>query len=212
MAMNQITQFRMGDGTEVALVDWSAMPHFSTLEVLHGSTVQQMDLFGYVVGNNVPTYAPVAYTPRSADDSDTDMQAPGSMASTEEMLVFAIRPEVFRLKVASASSPDFSNPANISGMTGGQPLPTAPMMAALQMQLILNFEISQKSFHRAGFGLYNFGAGVAAQGAAVAVSTFGQNGSPGVYAVQKFDVPVHIGGTEKFVDQSIVESADGWLS
>ncbi len=198
--INQITKIRLADGREVAFVDWSDLPIYSTIEVLHGTAVQEMNLFTYVQGDNVPAFAPVAVVnQRNATELDTNMQSPGAMASTEESLIFAIKPEVFRLDVADEANPDFSAPAALGAATHA-PIATPEMYSVLSLRTTLNLEISEKLYASAGFGYFNCGFGPTANAAAVAAGQdeIGNNGVPSQEAVRSFAVPHHIGGQEKF--------------
>src|SRR5262249_39025099 len=94
MALNTITQVKLPDGKVIDLVDWSDMPIFSSLDLQTGFTAQEMSLFQYTVGTSVPGYGTAAVVQRVATERDTNVQAPGTMASTEEMLVYAIKPEI----------------------------------------------------------------------------------------------------------------------
>ena len=197
MAMNQITKMRLPDGREVAFVDWTDKPIFSTIEILSGTTTQEMNWFQYVQGDSVPAFAPVAVTAqRSANDWDTNLAAPGSMASTEEMLVYAIRPEVYRRHVTTAATPDFSAPAALDA-PDGEPMPTSTMLAVLSMRCLLSLEISKKVFSQASFGYYNQGFGVYTSDNAGGTQ-LGMQGMPTQTSVRALTIPQHIGGQEKF--------------
>lgn len=190
--LNQITKMRLPDGREVAFVDWTDKPIFSTIEILHGTSIQEMNWFQYVQGDSVPAFAPVAVTgQRAANEWDTNLAAPGSMASTEEMLVYAIRPEVYRLNVETASTPDFSAPASL---TGSEPMPTSSMLAVLSLRTLLSLEISKKVFAQASFGYFNSGMGVVTSG----LAQVGLQGQAQQVAVRALTIPQHIGGQEKF--------------
>jgi hypothetical protein len=192
----QITQLRLANGVTVAFVDWTDQPIFSTIEILHGSNVQEMDFFQYTVGDAVPAFAPVAISgQRSATEIDTNMSQPGAMASTEEMLVFALRPEVFELTVADADEPDFAAPA---ALASPRPFPSALCYEVLNLRTTLLLEISQKIYSEAGFGLYNLGAGVMSAGDVAGALPVNTNGLPSQSAVRALVVPQHIGGQEKF--------------
>lgn len=192
MALNQITKMRLPDGREVAFVDWTDKPIFSTIEILHGTTTQEMNWFQYVQGDSVPSFAPVAVaSQRSANEWDTNLAAPGSMASTEEMLVYSIRPEVYRRHVNTASVPDFSAPSSLAGT---EPMPSSSMLAVLSLRCLLSLEISKKVFAQASFGYFNSGMGVVTSG----VFDVGLQGQAQQVAVRAFTIPMHIGGQEKF--------------
>ncbi len=192
----QITQIRLANGVTVAFVDWTDQPLFSTIEILSGSTVQEMDFFQYTVGDAVPAFAPVAIAgQRSATELDTNMAQPGAMSSTEEMLVYSLRPEVFCMAVADEEEPDFAAPAALS--SDPSPIPLSSMYAVLNLRTLLSLEISQKIYSNAGFGYYNAGFGPFAGGGGTTVQV-ASNGVPSMDAVRSLVVPQHIGGQEKF--------------
>ncbi len=193
---NQIVELKLADGRIVAFVDWTDRPQFSTIEILSGTTTQEMDLFQYVQGDPVPAFAPVAVTgTRTANELDTNMAVPGAMSSTEELMVYAIRPEIFRRHVATASTPDFSAPDDLAG---GEPAPTPLMLSVMHMRLLMSLEISQKVYAMGGLGYFNFGAGMMAPAGEGALWNYGFQGLPSQGAVRTNVVPQHIGGEEKF--------------
>lgn len=199
MALNQIVKIRYADGSEVALVDWTDRPLYSTIEILSGTTAQEMNFFQYTVGDSVPAFAPVAVAgQRAATEADTNLAAPGSQASTEEFLCYAIRPEVFMLEITDVEAPDFSAPANFNCGNVLGPLPSIMMLGVMNLFLMLQLEISKKLYSQAGFGYFNFGAGVLAQVGATSTLSFGNRGWPGQEAVRSFAIPAHLGGQEKF--------------
>lgn len=200
MALNQIVKIRYADGSEVALVDWTDRPLYSTIEILDGTTTQEMNLFQYTVGDSVPAFAPVAIVgQRSATEADTNLAAPGSQASTEEFLCYAIRPEVFMREIASESAPDFNQVNDLVCGGAGGPLPSVSMLAVMNMQLMVQLEISKKLYTQAGFGYYNFGGGVDGHFAgATPTLSYGNRGWPSQDAVRSFAIPAHLGGQEKF--------------
>ena len=91
--MNTITTMRLPDGQEVAFVDWSDRPLYSTADILSGATDERIPLFNYIVGDSV-TGTQNFTAKRTASDRDTNIATPSAMASTEEMLVYAIKPEI----------------------------------------------------------------------------------------------------------------------
>ena len=198
--LNTITKMRLPDGREVAFVDWSDKPLFSTCEILSGAQPQEINLFQYTVGDAVPAFAPVGVTAqRSANESDTNLAAPGAMASTEEFLVYAIKPEVCARSVADPDAPDFANPVPLAtDAVFGHPFIAPQSVKTLQCALLMQLEISQKIFASAGYGYFNAGFGV--DGFAFAGDPFGggRNGMATNEAVRQFAIPQHIGGQEKF--------------
>jgi len=205
--MNQIVEMRMADGSTIAFVDWTDRPQFSTCEILHGTTVQEMNLFQYVQGDPVPAFAPVPVVgQRTANELDTNMAVPGAMSSTEELMIYAIRPEIFRRHVADEAAPDFSAP---QPLVSTEPAPTPPMLAVMNHRLLLVLEISQKRYAMGGLGYFNFGAGMMAPAAeGVGLGNYGFSGLPSQSAVRTNVVPQHIGGQEKFRLQ-LLYSDDG---
>lgn len=201
--INTITKVRLPDGKEIAMVDWTDQPIWSTCEYEHGATQREMDLFQYVVGDQVPAAAAAgaAATTRVANERDTNMSAPGSMASTEEMLVYAIKPELFMLWLDTAN--DFTDwDIGAAATYSGWPIPTPICVAVLNMFLKLQLEISQKLYAQAGFGYFNAGFGVVSQGVGGVGNAVGRsyavNGEQSQEAVRSFVLAQHIGGQEKF--------------
>jgi hypothetical protein len=198
MALSQIVKIRYADGSEVALVDWTDRPLYSTIEILHGTTTQEMNFFQYTVGDSVPAFSPVAPVgQRSATEADTNLAAPGSQASSEEFLCYAIRPEVFLLAVTTPLAPDF-NIINdfVCGSSIG-PLPSVSMLGIMNLRLMVQLEISKKLYSQASFGYYNFGGGIDGHSES-AVLSYGNRGWPSQDAVRSFAIPAHLGGQEKF--------------
>jgi hypothetical protein len=123
------------------------------------------------------------------------------MASTEEFLIWSIRPEVFRLRLDAEASPpngDFNDNGDPIGDDSPAPTPTIKMLDVLALRCLLELEISQKFYSKASFGYYNWGAGAfGAQSCLTQVSTAKQ-GLPSQEAVRRFGIPAHMGGQEKF--------------
>lgn len=211
--INTTMTMRLPNGKEIAFVDWTAQPAWSTCEYEHGATQREMNLFQYVIGDQVPAAAAAgaAATRRIANERDTNMAAPGSMASTEEMLVYNISPEVFMYTLDT--SHDFTDwDLDDGGTFTGMPLVTGVAMGMLQMFLKLQFEISRKIFARAGFGYFNAGFGVNVSGSSAAGNAAGRNyatnGLASNEAIRNFSIPQHIGGQEKFRVQLINANGD----
>jgi hypothetical protein len=194
MDSNQIMTIRLANGEEISFVDWSDQPLFSTIEILSGSSVQEMTFFQYVAGDQVPAYAPVAVTnQRTSTENDTNLSNPGSMASTEEMLIWAIRPEIYRFNVEDAAEPDFAAPVALTPANNPQPTPN--MLAVMNARLKLSHEISQKVYAEAGLAYFNWGAGLYTMQVDAAMAT---SGMPGQTSVRSQAIPMHMGGMEKF--------------
>lgn len=208
MSINQVTTLRLPDGREVAFVDWSDKPLFSTADLLAGFTDQQIDLFQYTVGDPVPKTSNIG-VPRTSSDSDTNMATPGAMASTEEMFVYAIRPEIFERRLANAGGSGFD--ANTAtDFFVNQPTPALKRLAILNFNLELVLEISQKWVVQAGLGYFNAGMGATGSGigpvaaftptapGAISLRTVATQGWPSQDAVRSLAIPAFIGGQEKW--------------
>lgn len=203
--LNTIAQIRLPNGEIIDMVDWTDLPLYSACDLMTGFTGQDVSLFQYTEGDPVPglgTGAP-AVVPRTATTRDTNASAPGSMATTEEMLVYAIKPEVY-LRATTILN-DFRTGAVVGGNAlPGMPMPTLSALAVLQARLMVELDISEKTYAKASFGYFNtgfgpFGAGNTAPTSAALVSrNLGTNGQPSQSAVRSFVVPHHIGSQEKF--------------
>ena len=199
--LNTITTIRLPDGTQVAFTDWSDKPVFSSVELCHGFTQEEIDIYGYTLGDPVPAAPPagLAAIQRSSTDRDTNLAAPAAMASTEERLIYAIKPEVFYLRTDAPENNqvDMESATAVDGT--GMPLPGPVFLAQLNRSLLLTLEISRKIFARAGFGYFNAGFGVFGWGnPAEATRSYAVNGLPSQEAVRSYVVPHYMGGTEKF--------------
>lgn len=200
MALNQITKFRLpGTDVEVALVDWTHRPLFSTADFQTGFTQQTTILFNYVVGDSVPGSSPAASpTFRTASLNDTNISTPGTMSSTEEMLVYSVRVEMFDLDMTDTSG-DFTTADEKLEM---EPVMRPQVLGVLHRSLLLQLQISQKIYVEAGIGWFIPGFGPMATmttrslaGTGTALAT---NGLPGHNSAQSFAIPHHIGGQEKY--------------
>lgn len=204
MSLNTITTLRMPDGKEVAFVDWSDKPVYSTCELVHGFTREEIDLFGYTVGDPIPTAAPTAALARTATKADTDLEAPGSMASTEERMIYAIKPDPMALTVDPVNENNQREMNTAIATDGtGEPIPNAVMLGILGQQLLLSLEISQKLFAQSGLSYFNSGFGVHGAGSTMTTAvgggrTYATLGLPSQEAVRSYVVPQYMGGQEKF--------------
>lgn len=203
--LNTITTIRLPDGKQVAFVDWSDKPLFSTIELIHGFTRQEIDMFGFTVGDPIPAAAPAGSTAaqRTSLESDTNLEAPASMASTEERMVYAIKPEIFALEADAPVNNRFQMETVVERNGTGQPIPNPVFLGILNRALLLTLEITQKRFARAGLGYFNTGFGVHGAGstmdsAANTGRTYATPGLPSQEAVRSYVVPQYMGGQEKF--------------
>lgn len=201
MSMQTFTQFRLPDGTVVELVDWVDKPVFSTVELLTGFSDEKLDLFTYSVSQEV-TATENATVRRTATERDTNVSASGSMTSSEELLVYSIRPEFFELQTAQATSTDLTSAALT---LAGQPMMRPSVLKILHMALVMRLRITEKAFVEAGLGYFNTGfdvnVGAVTIGGVLAdanIRSYANQGSPSADAVRSFAIPQHIGGTEKY--------------
>lgn len=196
--INQITKVRLPGGEEVAIVDWSHRVLYSSCDLLSGFTDVEIYTFTYVESDQVASSANIA-TPRLATLMDTNIAQPGQMDATEECLIYGISTELYQLTqtVSTGALNEFG--------ANGRPMVPAATMAHLHRRLILELEVSQKAFYQASIGWFTagFGPAVAIGTPSVANNTTtyisdAVNGLPGHMARHNAQIPVHIGGTEKF--------------
>lgn len=202
MALNTITQVKLLNGQVIDLVDWTDQPLYSSIDLQSGFTTQDISLFQYVEGDNVPGFGTGPTTTRTASKNDTNMATPGSMASTEEMLVYAIKPEIYAYVTETIN--DFNTRTYTTDSSFGSglvalPMANGQMLEILNQQLILELVISQKVYAQASIGYFNKGFGVSGFNLASASGTApSNNGIPSQEAVRSFVIPHHIGAQEKF--------------
>ena len=208
MALNTITQIVLPDGTEIALADWTDRPLYSACDLGSGYTDQEMDLFQYTAGLPVPGAAPSpGFRLRSSTLTDTDTANAGEMATTEELLVYAIKPEV---QTFLWDTEDFGSRRYLGGPTTlgttvvGLPGTPIEVLAVLAQMLLIRLRISDKDYAQSGFAYFNPGFGpygissVGANGAGVGSVAMGSLGLPSQEAVRSFAIPNHIGAQEKY--------------
>ena len=203
LGQSQITQVRLPDGRNVAIVDWTDKPLFSTIDLLSGYTDQEIECFTYQVSDNVSSSSNIT-TRRVATERDTNVATPGGMASTEEILIYNIKVEPFEFQ-ANASTP--ADATLFATDLAGLPVPQPQTLAILNQYSLLRLEISQKIYAEAGIAYFNTGFGPFISGArnsaaaAPGVSTplaFANLGLPSAEAPRSFSIPHHIGGQEKY--------------
>lgn len=219
--INTITTLRLPDGSTVAFEDWSDKPLYATVDLVTGFTRERIDFLGYVEGDPVPTASPGANIPRESTGRDTNLQAPASMASTEERMIYAVKPEYI---MTTADTPDQGQPVDLNTATPrsatGEPIPNPVALAILGRALLFTLMISEKEFVRCGLLYLNAGFGVwtgsssmgAAQGAG---RTYANPGLPSQEAVRSYVIPQYAGGTEKlrsFLSNPTGEAVDFGLS
>jgi hypothetical protein len=208
MALNTITQITLPDGTEIALADWTDRPLYSACDLGSGYTDQRMELFQYTAGEPVPGAAPgTGFQLRSSTTNDTCMASAGELATTEEQLIYAIKPEVmeFLWDGADFNSRRYLGAPSAAG-TSAVSMPAAALttLAVLAQALLVQLQISEKDYAQAGFAYFNPGFGVFGMSTLVPLAsgangnTVGNNGIPSQQAVRSFALPCHIGGQEKF--------------
>jgi hypothetical protein len=202
LGQSQITQVRLPDGRNVAIVDWTDKPLFSTIDLLSGYTDQEIECFTYNVSDNVSSSSNIS-TRRIATERDTNVATPGGMASTEEILIYNIKVEPFEF--LAAASPNTDDATLFSTAAPGLPVPQPQTLAILNQFTLLRLEISQKIYAEAGVSYFNTGFGpfisgqrniaAAAAGSPIA---FANLGLPSAEAPRSFSIPHHIGGQEKY--------------
>ena len=197
MALNTIVTIKQADGSEIALVDWADKPIYSSVDLQTGFTQQEVVLFNYTNGDIVPGYGPGTSQSRTATENDTNLAQPGTMAMTEEMLIYAIKPEVYFYLLGTSgdfNTRSYTPDANAPGI----PIPTAQGLAVLNQQLILELQISQKLQAQSPFGYFNPGFGVMKTQGSAGSASAASAGLPAQNAVRSFVIPSHIGSSEKY--------------
>lgn len=198
--MDTIVNIRLPDGTTLTLGDWVDKPVFSAVMFLSGFNDPSLEAFGYNVGENVPATSN-AGTKLTSTEHDTNIAAAGGNVSTEELLVYAIKPEYFELQNLGSSPTDMSTAAP---RLPGQPVMRPTTLGKIQLALNLQLRVSEKIYADAGTGYFPTGFGVFGMGsliptnAAATGRTYANNSWPAQDAVRSFAVPHHIGGTEKY--------------
>jgi len=202
LSQAQITEIRMPDGRVISLVDWTDRPLYSTLDIEDGANDPLYTLFGYLSGDPVQSSSNITNR-RTSTDRDTNIEQPGGLASTEELLIYSVKPEFFQLCDHGHGSPLTYGDSDDWDIFGGIP-PFLPLVESqnlklLQRLLLLRLRVSKKYYMEAGLGYYNTGFGVDSTGASGSTNHLvGNNGSPGAYAARPVVIPVHVGGQEKY--------------
>lgn len=196
----QITQIRLPNGRVIALVDWSDMPLFSTVDLLNGFTDQTIQAFNYIVSDQVSSSQNISVR-RTATDKDTNISSPGTLAATEEMLVYNIKVEPYQYIVSGSDATTVGAASSIAGVGGN--IMEGALLSFLQSRLLLQLEVSQKLYANAGLGYYNQGFGafttaIAGTVAAGVQRSLSNQGVPTADAPRSFTIPVHIGGQENY--------------
>ena len=193
--LNQLTKLRLPTGKEVAIVDWSYRPLYSTLLTLDAWTDQELSWFNYSVGDPVSMSQNLnasAGGPFNATLQQTNISSASEMDSLEEYLVYAMSVEMYVYGFTGGAY-TFAGP--------GTPAPNI-MSVFLSNRLIVELEVSEKAYYQASLGWFTQGFGpyfeidsVAAVGAG---RSYAVNGHPTAAAIDTSPIPVHIGGTEKY--------------
>ncbi len=191
-----IVTIRLPDGREISLGDWSDVPRYSTVDLLGGFTDTQIVLFQYASGDEVVSSDNVTIK-REATQLDTNMEKQGGMASSEELLIYSIKNEVFQL----VTGEDEGDATAWSAAGFGLPVPEPTVLGVLHLKLVVTLLITEKPYSQAGFGYFNAGFGpfIAAGangGFAGTARYFANQGVPGAHAVRPYAVPHHVAGTE----------------
>jgi len=199
--INQITTMRLPDGRQVAFVDWSDRPLYSCADILHGATDERIPLFNYVIGDPVTGTQNITVK-RTSTDRDTNISTPGAMASTEEMLVYALKPDYTWLATATGTPTDATTATETFAL---DPIPASWQLAHLFRHTLLELRVSQKTMQQAMLAYFNSGFGVFANSfgafgavAATVAAVPGGAGLPSQQSVRSLAIPIHIGGQEKY--------------
>lgn len=197
--INEVTSLRLPNGKSVDFVDWSDTPLFSTVDMIGGWTDYELDFFTYVEGDFV-TGTSNAVTRRIATDRDTNAKTPGALDSSEEMLVYGIKPEYLMFQIPVLAGFDLTA-ATILGSYMGLPIPAIETLGVLLFRCRLSVTVAQKMEIDVGLDWLNTGFGGCADwgvndNADVVGNTRGY-ASAGVLAqasVQSLQLPIHIAG------------------
>lgn len=193
--LNQLTKVRLADGREVAIVDWSYRPLYSTLLTLDGWTDQELSWFTYSMGDQVSmsqNLLSAAGGPFNATIQQTNISSASEMDALEEYLVYAMSIEVYEYGFTGGAY-------TLAGP--GTPAPNIPAMFLLH-RLIVELEVSEKAYYQASLGWFAQGFGPYYELDRISADEGGRsyavNGHPTAAAIDVSPVPVHIGGTEKY--------------
>lgn len=194
--LNQITKVRLADGREVAIVDWTWRPLYSTIDTLTSWTDLELRAFVYSGGDPI-TISTNMTVRETASLMHTNVKTPAQMDSQEEMLVYAIQIEMYLMAEGDgAIESDLAVGGLLVSPFNGFPGP----MSVLHQQCIGELEVSEKEYQQGSIGRFPTGFGVFGSVSTGSDVQIGQNnnGLPSNEAVEMFPVPVHIGATENY--------------
>ena len=201
-SINQITKIRGIDGQDIAITDWSHRQIYSTIDTLSGWTDTELYGFTYTQSNLVSSSNNITGTNRrNATLRETNVVQAGQMGALEELLVYSMGVEIYAYAADGGLIFFNSQPNN------GGPIPTAGIVSTCQDRLILELEVSQKAFFQASLGWWAAGFGQFGFPVAASSSSFSNNSFPSHASRWLAQVPVHIGGTEKF--KTILHNPNG---
>ena len=197
--LNQITKVRLADGREVAIVDWTWRPLYSTVDTLTGWTDLELRAFVYSGGDPI-TISTNMTVRETATLMHTNVKTPAQMDSQEEMLVYAIQIEMYAMEESVASS-EIQNDLVVGGFLAAPTPLFAGFISVLHQQCIGELEVSEKEYQQGSLGRFPAGFGVsggASNDAGAGIVGAYNNGLPSNEAIEMFPVPVHIGSTENY--------------
>lgn len=194
------------DGQEITLGLAVPIPYYSTAEF--GSDIDpRLDLFGYVVGDPVPSAGTVPSPNRTATISDTNVTSAG-MLDTDQMLdVYAISYELFGLTntpvVTQTNTPFVSAPAvasyNVRRLQ--RDIVVALKTTALSTKVQARYPLSQVAQGVGPDIMGVLGSTAPAAGGPGASNPVGVGGSVNPAASTRWRIPVRIlGGMEYSVE------------
>lgn len=187
------SEVRLGNGQVIIIDEWLHWPVYSVHEFAAGSKVDLL-AFTYTEGTTVPSTPTIAK--RTSTLLDTNMNAKSRTNQDEELVIFAITPEIFGLSNAS-SDPTISPPvAPFAALT---PLVSSHNMRVLQEELLVEFYVGAKVTKpqmRAPLGLLPSSVGTylhstANYGGNNALDV-GHNGPVSACSQWKFELPVRV--------------------
>src|SRR5688500_10414008 len=94
--LNQLTKIRLAAGREVAIVDWSWRPLYTTIDTLNGWDDLELRGFTYAQGDPITVSSNMTVRD-TANLMHTNIKVPAQMDSQEEFIVYSIGIEFYRM-------------------------------------------------------------------------------------------------------------------
>lgn len=197
--MAQIFKIRQPNGDVVTPADWTgAEPLWSTVEFAEGP-LQPLIAFSYGKGG---AEVPGSIGPRSANESDTNLEGEGNrLPENEELICYNIACEVFAIGTGGDGVDDAigqSDPPEVSALN----------MLRLQRDVVVSLRVAStnRRFIEAPIGYFPASTGVKhfAAGGRSALSSgvdsyvSANNGSHNAHDIRRLSSPVRVRGGETF--------------